>query len=195
MSKPWIKVPSNLVIFLADWLNKIATSRLQRFYWNIRFLINYSIFLGRWSFRETGLSTKMLTYKSFSGINLLQCLFVYLAKFSGRFHLNVSCFGTTRNLLTCLYSPSPFSNTLRTRSDPSLCFVEGFSLVASLAENLDGCSGVFPWLVSAWNYCVLFIISDSLCWTRVDLHQRLANSLTCFFFLNKIRFWVDPAAV
>ena len=187
--------PSNLVIFLAARLNKIATSRLRRFYWNIRFLINYSIFLGRWRFRVTRLSTKMLTCKSFSGINLLRCLFVYLAKFCGRFHLNLSCFGTTRNLVTCLYSPSPFSSTLNSRSDPSLCFVEGFSLVGSLAEDLDGCSGVFPWLSSAWNYCAPFIIFHSLCWTRIDLYQGLANSLTCFFFLNKIRFWVDPAAV
>ena len=71
-----------------------ATSRLPAFFSNIRSLINLSIFLGGWRLRGPGFSTKMVPCKSFPGINLLKWSFVYLAKVSGRSHLNSSCFGT-----------------------------------------------------------------------------------------------------
>ena len=88
-----------------------ATSMLPALFSNIRFLINSSIFLGGWRLRGTRFSTKMLSCKSFSGINLLKWSFVYLAKFYGRFHLNSLCFGTAQNLLKSAYSSSTFSKT------------------------------------------------------------------------------------
>ena len=86
----------------------------------------------------------MLSYKSFSGLNLLKKSFVYLAKFSGRSHLKSSCFGTAQNLLKSAYSSSSFSENLLSLSASSLRFLEDFSLIASVAENPDGCSEVLP---------------------------------------------------
>ena len=148
MSKP--------IIFVAALLNNIVLLPLgcDVFSEISDFSKNYSIFLGRWSFRVTGLSTKMLSCKSFPGKSLLQCLFVYLSKFSGRFHLSLSRFGTTRKLLLSVYSSLLISETSSSLSAWSLCFFEGFSVVASMAENLDGRCLVSP--------CLVFSTSASL---------------------------------
>ena len=122
----------------------VATSRLPALFSNIRSLINSSIFLGGWRLRRTGFSTKMLSCKCFSGINLLKWSFMYLAKFSGRSHLNSSCFGTARNLLKSTNLFKSVSETSLSLSVSSRRFREGFSLAASVAENPDGCCEVFP---------------------------------------------------
>ena len=50
----------------------VATSRLPALFSNIRPLIKLSIFPDRWRLTGTGFTTKMLSNKSFSGINLLE---------------------------------------------------------------------------------------------------------------------------
>ena len=116
-------------------LETTATTRLPVLLWNIRSLINSSIFLSRW--RGTDFSTKMLSCKSFSGINLQKLSFVFLERFSGRSHLNSSCCGTVRNLLKSTYSPSLFSETSLSLSASNLRFLEDFSLAAWVAKNPD----------------------------------------------------------
>ena len=78
--------------------------------------------------------------KYFSGINLLNKSLLYLAKFSGRYHLNSSCFGTVRDLFKSAYSLYSVSETSLSLSVSSLRFFEGFSLAASVPENPDGCT-------------------------------------------------------